>query len=566
MESSLLRRPKAESQNPGCSGNTNTYTYVASLLFQCPANVDSSPMIQKASTIFKSSSTNSNLIDSCKTLNQFKQLHAHLLKSQLQLNQSVIDPIFTMAATSNDPCLLSYACSIFRHHTRRSTFMYNNMIRIYIQSRLPVYAVLCYLEMLNYGLMVNKYTFPPLIKACSQLGKGLSKSVGLLVHAHLVVFGFSHDPFVGSALIELYSSRVNMESARKLFDRMPERDVVLWTTMVDGYGKSGDVENARKLFEDMPDRNAVSWSAIMAAFSRLSDFKEVLRLFGRMQETGVRPNESGLVSVITACARLGSLGQGSWVHSYAKRWKYDSNNNSILATALVDMYCKCGNVEEALSVFEGIPRKDPGAWNAIICGLAVNGEGRKSLQLFNRMALSGTKPNETTFIAILTACTHAKLVNEGLKLFEEMENLYQVNPRLEHYACVVDLLARSGMVEEAEKFIEEKMGGLEAAGDVNVWGALLGACRVYGKVDIGNRVWTKLLADNRVPGCGARVISYSIYREAGRGKEAESVRRSISALGLKKKPGCSVIEVDGKCITDKNDNETRIQSEREQPD
>lgn len=419
--------------------------------------------------------------------------------------------------------------------------MYNSMIRGHVQLNSPIPAISCYFDMLIYGLGANNYTFPPLIKACTILVSS-SKLTGSLVHAHVVKFGFCDDPFVVSAFIEFYSVVHDMGTARLLFDKTPNKDVVMWTAMIDGYGKMGDVENARKLFEEMPERNEISWSAIMAAYSRVSDFKEVLSLFREMQEAGMKPNESVLVSVLTACAHLGAVTQGLWIHSYAKRYNLDLN--PILATALVDMYSKCGCVESALSVFESISNKDAGAWNAMISGVAMNGDARKSLELFNQMATTGTQPTDTTFVAVLTACTHAKMVDEGLKLFEQMGTTYRVEPRLEHYACVVDLLARSGLLEEAEKFIEEKMGGL-GRGDANVWGALLGACRIYGNIQIGNRVWKKL-TDMGVADFGTRVLSYNIYKEAGWEMEAKKVRKTISEAGMKKKPGCSVIEVDGK--------------------
>lgn len=416
------------------------------------------------------------------------------------------------------------------------------MIRGYVQSRSPLDAVLCYSDMLNYGLRANNYTFPPLIKACKILFPDYSEITGRLVHGHVVKFGFGDDPFVNSALIEFYSVVVrDMVAARKLFDKCPGRDVVLWTTMIDGYGKMGDVGSAREVFDGMPERNSVSWSAMMAAYSRLSDFRAVICLFGQMQEVGNKPNESVLVSVLTACAHLGAVMQGLWIHSYAKQNKLDSN--PILATALVDMYSKCGLVESALAVFEGITNKDAEACNAMITGLSMNGYARKSLDLFNKMAVDGIQPTETTFISVLTACTHAKMVNEGLKLFDEMETIYGVKPQREHYSCVVDLLARAGMVEEAERFIEEKMGGLRGW-DANVWGAILSACRVYGKVEVGNRVWKKL-TDMGVNDCGAHVLSYNMYKEAGWERQAKRAQKMISEAGMPKRPGCSVIEVNG---------------------
>ncbi|KAJ8547205.1 hypothetical protein K7X08_010791 [Anisodus acutangulus] len=193
---------------------------------------------------------------------------------------------------------------------------------------------------------------------------------------------------------------------------------------------------------------------------------------------------SVLVSVLTACAYLGALAQGFWVHSLVKHYNYESN--PILATALVDMYYKCGRMELASSVFEAMTYKDTGAWNAIISGFAMNGDAMKSVQFFDRMIASGNQPNETIFVAVLSACSHAKMVDEGLLLFGRMDSVYGVEPRFEHRACVVYLLARAGKLEDAEKFIEENMGGIEK-GDANVWGGLLGACRVY-----GDRIWRKL--------------------------------------------------------------------------
>ncbi|KAL5547878.1 hypothetical protein UlMin_003109 [Ulmus minor] len=481
-----------------------------------------------------------SLSKKCKTLKQLKQIHAHFLKSTLPGNPYAIAPLLSAAATSENPLFFSYARSIFNHLPHRNTFMYNNMIRGFVRSGSPKGAVFCYLEMLNCGLVANNYTFPPLIKACTILELNL-KLIGRFVHAHLVKFGFGDDHFVVSALVEFYSSIREMGTARFLFDESPMKDVVLWTAMIDGYGKIGDVENARELFDKMPERNVISWSAMMAAYSRGSDFKEVLCLFGQMQEVGIKPNESVLVSVLTACAHLGAVTQGLWAHSYAKR-----NNliaNPILATALVDMYSKCGYVESALAVFEGISEKDAEAWNAMITGLSMNGNARKSLEFFNRMVLDGIQSTETTFVALLTACTHAKMVKEGLKLFDEMGRIHRVKPENQHYACVVDLLARAGMVEEAEKFVEEKMGGFKGW-DANVWGAILSACRVHGKVEVGNRVWKKL-ADMGVADCGAHILSYNMYREAGWEMQAKRVRKKISDAGMQKKPGCSVIEING---------------------
>lgn len=411
-----------------------------------------------------------------------------------------------------------------------------------MQSNFPVCAILCYKDMLRDGLIRNNYTFTPLVKACSMIS-GDIRCMGLLAHAHVLKIGFFCDLFVVSALIEFYALKRDMERAQTLFDEMPVKDVVLWTAMIDGYGKLGDVEKAREFFDEMPERNVVSWSAIMAAYSRVSDFKEVISLYNIMEDNrDLKPNESILVSALTACAHLGALAQGLWIHSYAKRCKYALN--PIIATALVDMYSKCGALELAFTVFDDIPDKDSGVWNAIISGVAMNGDGVKSLELFDSMITCGAQPTEATFVVVLAACSHAKLVKKGLSLFKKMDNVYEIKPRIEHYACMVDLLARSGKLEEAEIFIDEKMCGIGER-DANIWGALLRACRNYGNIEIGDRVWKKI-ADGEETDYGICVLAYNMYKESGWEAEAKSIRKLIDQRPANKKSGCSVIEVNGR--------------------
>ncbi|CAN4120569.1 unnamed protein product [Withania somnifera] len=476
----------------------------------------------------------------CRTLNHLKELHCQLLKLYLPETPSAIGPLLSFAVNSRIPSFFNYSRIVFQNLGYRSTFLYNTMIRGSMQSDLPIPAIIFYKHMLKDKVIVNNYTFPPLIKACSMVLKEFGQ-LGFSVHAHSLKLGLHHDRFIVAALIEYYSLNLEMNRACMLFDETPNRDVVMFTTIIDGYGKIGEVGKARLLFEEMPERNMISWSAMMAAYSRASNFKEVLCLYHRMEEDGLKPNESVLVSVLTACAHLGALAQGFWIHSLAKHYNYEAN--LILATALVDMYSKCGRMELASSVFEAITCKDTGAWNAIISGFAMSGDAMKSVQLFDRMLASGSQPNETTFVAVLSACTHANMIDKGLSLFGRMRSVYGVEPRSEHRACVVDLLARAGKLEDAEKFIEENIGGIEK-GDANVWGALLGACRVYGNLEVGNRIWRKL-SNMKVADYGTYVLAYNMYKEAGWEMEATCVRQLIEEMRIKKQPGCSVIEVNG---------------------
>ncbi|KAL0339080.1 UNVERIFIED_CONTAM: Pentatricopeptide repeat-containing protein [Sesamum angustifolium] len=268
----------------------------------------------------------SSLTHRCKTLNQLKQIHGNLLKLPFR-NFSALTSLLSFAVASADPAFFCYAEAIFRNLRRRTTFLYNTMIRGYVQSNKPIEAILCYKGMLNDRLIRNNYTFTPLVKACSMILPDF-RLMGLLVHGHVVKLGFSLDPFIASALIEFYALNLDMHIREKVI------------------------------------------------------FEKCCACIEQWKTWGLKPNEAVLVSALTACAHLGALAQGLWIHSYAEKCKYSSN--PILATALVDMYSKCGCMNLALTVFDQIHDKDSRAWNAIISGLALNGDAMKSLELLEQ--------------------------------------------------------------------------------------------------------------------------------------------------------------------------------------
>ncbi|KAF3785559.1 Pentatricopeptide repeat-containing protein [Nymphaea thermarum] len=472
---------------------------------------------------------------SIRSLQSLQQLHAYLLKSSLDSHQLPLSRLLLLLTSSSSLC---YACSIYRHARTRNLFMANTIIRGHSQSDNPHVAVLVYTDLLKQGGQGNNFTFPPLIKACVR--SDLAGKLGRQVHAHVVVSGAVNDSdvFVRSALVQMYSSNLDMATARKLFDGSSARDVVLWTAMIDGYARNNEIVAARQLFDEMPERTTVSWSAMIAGYVRVGMFMEALELFQRMQFVGTEPNESIVVSVLSACAHLGALAQGRWLHAYIARMGMEPN--VFIGTALIDMYSKCGCIDQALLVFEGMLEKDVKSWNCIITALAMNGDARRALEFFSDMQKLGVRPNNVTFIAVLSSCAHAGLVEDGCHCFDLMVNVYQIDAKPEHYACMVDLLGRAGYVHEAEKF-----ANASAQPDINIWGALLGACRIHGKVEIGDRI-RKRMAQFGMNDCGSRVLLYNLYKSAGWLADASSVRKSIDDKGLTKVPGCSFIEVNGK--------------------
>ncbi|XXG69438.1 hypothetical protein AAC387_Pa06g2309 [Persea americana] len=207
-------------------------------------------------------------------------------------------------------------------------------------------------------------------------------------------------------MIDGYGKKLgDVVQARKLFDRMPKRDLVSWNSMIDGYAAVGDMSAARTLFEEMPERNVISWSIMIDGYARHKNSKESLNLFQQMLCQGTKPDKVSTVGAIIACAQLGALDQGRWIHIYMKKNKVFSD--IVVQTALIDMYMKCGSLEDARAVFKNMSEKNMISWNVMIVGLGINGHGEEALELFSQMERNGTPMDDLTFLGVLTACSHA---------------------------------------------------------------------------------------------------------------------------------------------------------------
>ncbi|KAM1878146.1 hypothetical protein ACFX14_040169 [Malus domestica] len=257
-----------------------------------------------------------------------------------------------------------------------------------------------------------------------------------------------------------------------------------------------------------------------------------------MQRMGLEPDDVTLVGVLNSCANLGVLEMGEWVHAYVDRNQIEADG--FIGNALVDMYAKCGSIDRAFRVFQRMNRRDVYSYTAMIVGLAMHGEVEMALDVFAEMPRVGIEPDEVTFIGVLAACSHGGLVAEGQKYFREMSSVYKLRPQTEHYGCMVDLLGRAGFINEAEEFVEN----MPIEPDAFVWGALLGACRIHGKVELAESVMKKLLKVEPERD-GAYVLMSNIYSSANRWRDAVKLRRAMKGKNVKKTPGCSSIELDG---------------------
>ncbi|KAM3343170.1 pentatricopeptide repeat-containing protein [Capsicum galapagoense] len=397
------------------------------------------------------------------------------------------------------------ALQVFDEITHKDVLSYTALIDGYARNDLPVRALELFLEMRQEEVKVDEVA---VVAALCPAGTLRYVWFGRCLHAFYVEAGrVSRDVYIGSALVDMYA-------------------------------KCGFWDDALKVFEDMPYKNLIFWSAMIAACVHCNRFREALSVFKDMLSVKVVPNQVTLTSVLSASTRLGALDQGRWIANYIKEHKIKFN--AVLGTALIDMYAKCGCIEEALLVFEKLPNKDVYVWTAMINGLATHGDAAKSMALFLEMLRNGLRPNEVTFIGILSACSHGGLVDEGRRFFSLMDQVYAVKPNLDHYGCMVDLLGRAGLLEEACKLIQD----MPMKPTPSIWGALFGSCMIHKAYELGEWIGRHLI-DIQPYHCGRYTLLANLYSTCKNWEGVAQVRQMMKEMGVEKTRGCSWIELNG---------------------
>lgn len=308
--------------------------------------------------------------------------------------------------------------------------------------------------------------------------------------------------------------------------------------MIDGYAKIGDLVAAHQLFDEMPERNVISWSIMIDGYAQHGNPMEALNLFRQMLCQGVRPDVISLMGAISACAQLGALDQGRWIHMFMKRSRIAMD--MAVQTALMDMYMKCGSLDEACSMFYSMSEKNVISYNVMISGLGINGFGEEALKCFAEMGREGIPKDDLVFLGVLMACSHAGLVTDGYQTFDSMKRDCGIEPKLEHFSCLIDLLGRAGQLEQALNAIESMPMKPNSA----LWGTLLMACRTHQNVALAEVVVERLV-ELKANNCGVYVILSNIYADAGMWEEALRIRKMMRDRKMKKETGRSVIEIDG---------------------
>ncbi|PIA60875.1 hypothetical protein AQUCO_00300412v1 [Aquilegia coerulea] len=415
--------------------------------------------------------------------------------------------------------------------------LWTSMVRAYVRANCPKEALEVFGKMREVGMMPDPVAIATIVSACTQLGNLI---IAKTMHGIISKTGVEIDDFVCSALLGMYGDCGSLVYAHRLFCEMSvKKNVVVWNTMIHQCIKHENLDDARDLFRKMPERDVVSWNTMIGGLCQMGRSREAIVLFQDMELAGMKPNKSTMLSTLSACASLGALDTGTWIHAFVEKKRLNSDRS--LDPSLIDMYSKCGSVEKAIQVFEKVPRRDVFSWTSIICGLAMHGHGKKAIHHFSKMQEAGVKPDDVTFIGVLNACAHAGLLDQGKKYFDSMSKVYNLTPKIEHFGCMIDLLGRNGSLKEAYDLIMD----MPMEPNNVIWGTLLSACRVHKDVELGEVVAEKMLElDPADP--WTRVMLSNIYAEACKWDGVMTLRKELKKTGLKKAPGCSSLEVNGK--------------------
>ncbi|XP_006341456.1 pentatricopeptide repeat-containing protein At5g61800 [Solanum tuberosum] len=478
----------------------------------------------------------------CKTISQIHQVHAQSItngflfsfSSTFILTQILHSFTSILSSLPTQPTT-RYPSTIFNLIHNPSTFCYNTIIRAHTLLSSPNTSFFYFIKMRRNSVPPDSHTFPFVLKACGLLN---SPFLGRTLHSQALKFGFLVDVFVCNNLVRVYTVSGSISDARRVFDESCDRDVVSYNLIIDGYVKAGEIGEAREVFDEMPVRDAVSWGTLMAGYAKMNQCKDAIELFDQMVTLNVKFDNVTLVSALSACAQLGELQKGKTIHDYIKRKGIAID--SYLCTGLVDLYAKCGCIDIARELFEMSKDKKVFSWNAMLVGLAMHGHGQLLFDYFSRMVETGVEPDGVTFLALLVGCNHGGLIHEARRFFGEMEGVYGVPRELKHYGCMADLLARAGLIKEAMEMIET----MPMAGDVFVWGGLLGGCRTHGHVELAVKAAENVMEVKPEDG-GVYSILANVFADAGRWDDLVDIRRKRDRVKIKKSAGCSLIQLNG---------------------
>ncbi|KAL3517976.1 hypothetical protein ACH5RR_020565 [Cinchona calisaya] len=528
-------------------------------------------------------------INNSQNLSQLKQIHAQILTNGLLNSTALLTHFLASCYHTANP---QYAMQILQRLRRPEPSLWNSMIRVSLVSGKFMDFRDFYNGLRSFQLVPSTTVYSLILRFCAGFDVA---QFGKMFHCQMLMLGFESDVILQTGLLDFYAKVGDLVSARKVFVEMPERDVVANNAMIAAFSKYGHVEEAKKLFDSMPEsdccswnsmitcyckvgdvasarlvfdqsprkdviswnamidghcksgelmsaeelfvrmgaaRNAVTWNTMITGYVHSQEFSRALNLFEKMKAENVMPTEVTMVSLLSACAYLGALEMGEWIHTFIRRKRL--RVDVVLGNALIDMYWKCGGIEAALDVFHGLQVKNIFCWNSIIVGLGMYGYGKQAIDIFVSMEREGIKPDGITFVGLLSACSHSGLVPEGRSYFSQMRSFYGIEPAIEHYGCMVDLLGRSGFLEEALELVKT----MPMQPNTVVWGSLFQACQMHKDTEIGEKVTQNLLELDAHDGANYVFLS-NLYASLKRWNDVNVCRKSMMERGVHKSPGCS---------------------------
>ncbi|WJX10036.1 hypothetical protein P8452_00805 [Trifolium repens] len=443
------------------------------------------------------------LLKRCTMLGKLKQgklVHTHILNSQFKNDLVIQNSVLFMYAKCGS---LEIARQGFDEMGVKDMVTWTSMITGYSQNECASSALVLFPKMLRDGARPNEFTLSILVKCCGFLGSYVD---GTQIHGCCWKYGFRSNVFVGSSLVDMYA-------------------------------RCGCLREAQLVFDELESKNEVSWNALISGYARKGDGEEAFALFVKMQREDYRATDFTYSALLCSSSSTGSLEQGKWLHAHMM--KSGRKLVGYVGNTLLHMYAKSGNIWDAKKVFDRLVKVDVVSCNSMLIGYAQHGFGKEAVDLFEEMILwDEIKPNDITFLSVLTACSHAGLLDEGKYYFELMKK-YGLEPKVSHYTTVVDLLGRAGLLDQAKSFIEK----IPIEPTATIWGALLGASKMHKNTEMGAYAAQKVLELDPFYS-GTHTLLSNIYASAGKWKDVAKVKKMMKDSGLKKEPACSWVEIE----------------------
>ncbi|XP_027339496.1 pentatricopeptide repeat-containing protein At1g59720, chloroplastic/mitochondrial-like [Abrus precatorius] len=464
-------------------------------------------MSPKDGVLWKAQQNLLSFMKRCWSIKHLKEIHARIIHTGFHHNLLLVGKIIEFCAVS-EHADMDYALSVFDNIHKPDAFIWNTMIRGFGKTKQPEKAIHYYKKMQrNAYVAPDTFTFSFVLKITGGLG---SVTLGKQLHCSILKLGFQTHTYVRNSLMHMY-------------------------------GIVTDIKTAHQLFEEIPNPDLVAWNSIIDCHVYCRNYKGALGIFIRMLQTGMQPDDASLVVTLSACGAIGALDFGRWIHSLIQEDTKLCDITSV-SNSLVDMYCKCGAVEEASEIFNNMKGKNIISWNVMILGLASHGNGEEALSLFTKMLQENVeRPNDVTFLGVLSACSRGGLVDECRRYIDVMGKDYHIQPTIKHYGCMVDLLGRAGLVEDAYNLIKN----MPVECNTVVWRTLLAACRLHGCVELGEKV-RKHLLELEPDNSSDYVLLANMYATTGQWNEMSKERRSMRERRVQKpEPGNSFIGIPG---------------------